>query len=191
MTSLEVIRFFWLRHVWTHWFFRQPGLFWTYIIPTSIYGNSEIDSTAHSRFHSDLWICPCAEGMIGTSGAKNWVWGGPFFQWWPYPNKHNKFYSLNHTSFLIRQQWKKPLLSPCESQSWCEKKKKYLGATATGPTSVYLVIIRQHSWFKKKQFLSESELGISILVSILVAVLRGHIPLNHDGQSWKTSCHKC
>ena len=125
MTSLEVVRFFWLRHVWTHWFFRQPGLFWTYIIPTSIYGNSEIDSTAHSRFHSDLWICPCAEGMIGTSEAKNWVWGGPFFQWWPYPNKHNKFYSLNHTSFLIRQQWKKPLLSPCESQSWCEKKKVF------------------------------------------------------------------
>ena len=36
---------------------------------------------------------------------------------------------------------------------------------------------------KKKQILSE-ELGISILV----AVLRSHIPLNHDGQSWKTSC---
>ena len=149
MTSLEVIRFFWLRHVWTHWFFRQPGLFWTYIIPTSIYGNSEIDCTAHSRFHSDLWICPCAEGMIGTSGAKNWVWGGPFFQWWPYPNKHNKFYSLNHTSFLIRQQWKNPFY-PHVSPSLGVKKKKYLGATATGPTSVYLVIIRQHSWFKKK-----------------------------------------
>ncbi len=44
--------------------------------------------------------------------------------------------------------------------------------------------MRQHSWFRKKKQILSEELGISILV----AVLRSHIPLNHDGQSWKTSC---